>query len=186
MLRHDPPPPPPLLTTQDVLLRAGKSHPLYARVLEAAPPMALVLPASGLQLPPTPAPTPGSSSSSSSTPPQHHSTSPLTECYSRAGEPPQQLRVALRAGDMSWWGLLQLQAHTQAEGEEHGQGRSPGVPRCSGFEPVIMEGDATSNILFSSGTTVRAGAGRGAGVCVYVCVAVRVGSRRGAGVCMCV
>ncbi len=77
--------------TQDVILRGGKAIPLYARVLEAAAPRAVVIPADG------------------------------------------DLRAELRDGDQAWADFLR------------------GAAETTRFHHVGAE--ATTNILFSSGTT---------------------------------
>jgi len=87
--------------TQDVVLRGGRALPLYARVQEAAAPMAVVLPADG----------------------------------SGAA-----LRLPLREGDVSFDGLL------------GGVGGSAG--EVAAFGARVCDARDTTNILFSSGTTV--------------------------------
>lgn len=83
------------------MLRGGKALPLYARVQEAAGPLAIVLPADG---------------------------------------PGAPLRLPLRAGDESWAAFLP------------GPGGAAG--EVAAFGPRVADAHETTNILFSSGTTV--------------------------------
>ena len=110
---------------QDVILRGGQALPLYSRVVEAAAPRAIVLPAAGGQL--QVLRLPGR---------QHWHFMARSE-----GLNPQQhvlwrsLQVDLRVGDVSWQQFL------------------PSVPPPAALQAHVADAGDAANILFSSGTT---------------------------------
>jgi hypothetical protein len=114
-------------------MRGGKAHPLYRRVVTGAEvPMAIVISA-------------GASASSSSS---------GSGCGggggSSAGDVAAQLvtrAVELRPGDISWNEFLKSPAAAGGRGGGGGGSIRP--------VPHVVDASAYSNILFSSGTTVR-------------------------------
>ncbi|KAH7836660.1 hypothetical protein Vadar_004042 [Vaccinium darrowii] len=83
--------------TQDFIVRGGRKFPLYSRVVDADPPQAIVIPASG-----------------------------------------KDVGVKLRKQDLSWKDFVSSVNH---------------LPRPNSYSPVYLPIYATTNILFSSGTT---------------------------------
>ena len=105
-----------LVITQDFLLRAGKQLPLYARLVQAKAPRAIVLPAT------------------------------------RGGMVSEQLRQ----GDLTFSQLRDLAPmpdHDGAAASATSWWTPPSGLRPAGTLPHIAEASATTNILFSSGTT---------------------------------
>lgn len=125
-------------------MRSGKALPLYAKVRDAGAPCTVVLHAgAGVEVLPTARPAcAGATLISSGT------SAASRPAYSGA----QQLEKRIRPGDLTWQSFMQ-----QAEGMlASGASGSSGV-----FEPYVPPagacGTTATNILFSSGTTVRAG-----------------------------
>ena len=130
-----------------MILRGGKALPLYARVVEAGAPTAVVVPARGAGLepeassPPQPNPAqpaclPGAAVPTH--PPGARRPAPLQSHVARA----HAVQLALRPGDVSWAGFL---------------GRAP---QPVALRAHVANADEATNVLFSSGTTgeLRCGA----------------------------
>jgi len=136
------------------VLRGGKALPLYARIKAADAPTAIVLPATGVSgrtdpaaaAGPSSAVPPGSVSSNAAQPGAASSAAAPPAGSAAAGPGSSGLREPLRPGDWAW-------------GEFLGS-----VPRgaAAGFRPHEADAYEVTNILFSSGTTVRAGSCRAA------------------------
>jgi acetyl-CoA synthetase len=68
----------------------------------------------------------------------------------------QGLQVALRPGDCAWADFL-AGAPNSSSSSSSSSGDGGGNGGWGGFQPHIADAYATTNILFSSGTTVRPG-----------------------------